>query len=874
MKYILVSKTWKRESEIIPTNMKVIKDIVYKLIDLNFKAFINIEDDIYEPIKLSRSYYGSGSVDSINNEILNKICFYLSIYKNSNIYLKKGETSTGNSYVYELKLKNNKLNGMEIKLLSLYIQGFNKKMIMGFQFNDTWKKCYLNYDKKKLLQPKNTDIKLYTYQANTVYWMQEIENNKIDFSMNASVDISDMSDTKDKKLFFDPVNVKITKKELLQKINYRGAILGDDMGSGKTICCASIIQSNQSKVNTFTRIEKRIYTKATLVIVPGHLAKQWEFELKKFNKKLKVILYLTRVHHKKYSIKEITETDILIVSTQFLCNKTYYLDIMKRLHRESSEDKWKDKPSDILMGNVFRSLEKEYNTENDYNIGIFNKSKEYLLNSKAPVLNMFYFHRIIADEAHQILSARAGYSVNDETLYLQNTLLNLEADHYWYVSGTPFVENSSLFTILEFLKLGIKDYKQLSSELVAANINSTDIYNHLLKTLFIRHTKESIKDELNIPPVIEENIFLEFTEIEKALYSKEYKGGIISRQMCCHPSINDHDRQAFIDSDNIPNLLETKEKIIKSREKELELFENRLKTLLEKNALVVNQSEYSKKYFLQKKKEFGDKIHSIRYILKIFKDINIEKKDDDGEEEMCPILLEPIIEGVITKCGHKFSKEGLLDGLKATRKRECPLCRTPLGPGDIYEMSSNVKNEDGPKIDEYTYKYGTKMGKLIRMVLEIMIDKKNRIIIFSQWDNLLKLISNTLNEINISNVRCKGNTYQRNSAIMKFKKGLNSKKKNKTAIILLSLENAAAGTNLTEASHIFLVDPIKGSKEHVKATEDQCIGRACRIGQENQVKIYRLIIKDTIEEEIFKECYETNDITDELSDEVLDEILN
>ena len=340
-----------------------------------------------------------------------------------------------------------------------------------------------------------------------------------------------------------------------------------------------------------------------------------------------------------------------------------------------------------------------------------------------------------------------------------------------------------------------------------------------------------------------------------------------------HPSINDHDRQAFLDSDNIPNLLETKEKIIISREKELDMYETRLKTLLEKNALVVNQSEYSKTYFLSKKKELEDKVHSIKYILKIFKDINIENNDDE-EEEMCPILLEPIIEGVVTKCAHKFSKEGLLEGLKATRKRECPLCRTPLGPGDIFEMSSNVKKEDGPKIDEYTYKYGTKMGKLIRMVLEIMIDKKNRIIIFSQWDNLLKLISNTLNEINISNVRCKGNTYQRNAAIMKFKKGLNSKKKNKTAIILLSLENAAAGTNLTEASHIFLVDPIKGSKEHVKATEDQCIGRACRIGQENQVKIYRLIIKDTIEEEIFKECYETNEITNELSDEVLDEITN
>ena len=44
------------------------------------------------------------------------------------------------------------------------------------------------------------------------------------------------------------------------------------------------------------------------------------------------------------------------------------------------------------------------------------------------------------------------------------------------------------------------------------NINSSDIFNKLLKTLYIRHTKDNIKEQLNIPSVIEENIFLEFTD--------------------------------------------------------------------------------------------------------------------------------------------------------------------------------------------------------------------------------------------------------------------------------------------------------------------------------------------------------------------------
>ena len=884
MKYILINKSWKTDKKIeawmLKKNMRRVNDILYEVNGLKFVIHICLQNEtIYEIVPLRMRFAYSQTVDTLNGEILNKIVFYLAINKNSNLYLMKGSTPTNFNDIYQLKLKNIQLNSSEATLLKMYIHGFNYKTDTAFRFDDLWKNCYLSYDKNKMLQPVNTNIKLYKYQANTVYWMQEIENNKIDFTMNTSVDISDMIDDKS-NIYFNPINMKLSKTKQLQKFSYKGAILGDEMGSGKTICCASIIVNNPSKVKVFTKIDKKIYTKATLVVVPGHLAKQWEFELKKFNKKLKVILYLSRVHHKKYTIKDILNADVLIVTTQFLTNKDWYLRIMRDLHIRYAEDKWKSKPADILIKYIYSSLNESNDnlnvnekseTTSEYSMyGILNKSKDLLLEIKNPILNIFHFHRIIADEAHQILSSSGSRSVNDDNYYLKNILLSLEADHYWYVSGTPFIENNSLYTICEFLRLGINNYKNLGTELMSANINRDDIYKHLLKTLYIRHTKDSIKDEINIPPVLEENIFLEFTDIEKALYEKSDSKSIIARQMCCHPSINDHDRQAFLDSDNIPNLLETKEKIIKSRENELNSLEDRLIKIIASNDKIVNQNEYSKEMFLKRKKELKDKIHSIKYILKIFRGINVEKNEKE-EEEMCPILLEPIVDGVITKCGHKFSKEGLLDGLKATRKKECPLCRTPLKSNEIYEMTPNTDEKEVKKIDEYTYKYGTKMGKLIRMIIEIKENKNNRIIIFSQWDSLLKLISNTLTEIKISNVRCKGNTYQRNAAIMKFKKGLNSKKKNKTGIILLSLENAAAGTNLTEATHIFLVDPIKGSKEHVKATEDQAIGRAHRIGQENQVKIYRLIIKNTIEEQIFNECYKNT--PEELSTELVESIL-
>jgi len=64
---------------------------------------------------------------------------------------------------------------------------------------------------------------------------------------------------------------------------------------------------------------------------------------------------------------------------------------------------------------------------------------------------------------------------------------------------------------------------------------------------------------------------------------------------------------------------------------------------------------------------------------------------------------------------------------------------------------------------------------------------------------------------------------------------------------------------LTEATHIFLLDPINGSQEKVKATEDQAIGRAHRLGQKKQVRVFRMIIKDTIEEDIYNDSYVKSD---------------
>lgn len=66
-------------------------------------------------------------------------------------------------------------------------------------------------------------------------------------------------------------------------------------------------------------------------------------------------------------------------------------------------------------------------------------------------------------------------------------------------------------------------------------------------------------------------------------------------------------------------------------------------------------------------------------------------------------------------------------------------------------------------------------------------------------------------------------------------------------ILLISLRAGGVGLNLTSANTVFMMDPWWN-----EAVENQAINRAFRIGQKRKVTVYRLIIKDSIEEKILK----------------------
>jgi SNF2 family DNA or RNA helicase len=161
------------------------------------------------------------------------------------------------------------------------------------------------------------------------------------------------------------------------------------------------------------------------------------------------------------------------------------------------------------------------------------------------------------------------------------------------------------------------------------------------------------------------------------------------------------------------------------------------------------------------------------------------------------------------------------------------------------DSNQQIANENWRS--ECISKYGTKMATLIEYLQSIFADVEtnNRAIVFSQYDNMLKLIGRTLDEYGIKNVYCRGNVHVLNKNIDAFKRD------NSIRVIMLSSEHSNSGSNLTEASHIILVDVLNMDAEQTKAVESQAIGRAVRLGQNKPVKVVRLITRGTVEDEYY-----------------------
>ena len=176
-----------------------------------------------------------------------------------------------------------------------------------------------------------------------------------------------------------------------EKSQWKGGLLGDEMGMGKTIQAVSLIMSDYPAKDP------------TLVIVPPVALMQWQSEITAYtNGKLKVLVYhATNPKVKTMKVKELKSYDVIMISYASL----------ESMHRKESKG-WKR--DDGLV-------------------------KE---NSR---IHAIKYHRLILDEAHSIKSRTSSSA---------KACFALKADYKWCLSGTP-VQNriGEFFSLLRFLEV-------------------------------------------------------------------------------------------------------------------------------------------------------------------------------------------------------------------------------------------------------------------------------------------------------------------------------------------------------------------------------------------------------------------------------------
>jgi superfamily II DNA or RNA helicase len=129
--------------------------------------------------------------------------------------------------------------------------------------------------------------------------------------------------------------------------------------------------------------------------------------------------------------------------------------------------------------------------------------------------------------------------------------------------------------------------------------------------------------------------------------------------------------------------------------------------------------------------------------------------------------------------------------------------------------------------------------ELMQELLLESIDSGHRLLFFSQFTSLLKIVRTWLDEQAIKYEYLDGSTTDRMDRVMNFNNSPD------IPVFLLSLKAGGSGLNLTAADRVIIYDPWWNPAVEMQATD-----RTHRIGQDKKVCSMKLVVKDSVEEKM------------------------
>lgn len=252
----------------------------------------------------------------------------------------------------------------------------------------------------------------------------------------------------------------------------------------------------------------------------------------------------------------------------------------------------------------------------------------------------------------------------------------------------------------------------------------------------------------------------------------------------------------------------------------------------------------------------GQDINSLQRLQEALNPFLLRRMKEDVESSIPP-LTETIIDieltsvqKIVYKTLYEKNKgtlqKGLgIAGISIMNNLEMQLRKCCNHPFTLPDIAENL-TKDCHSNEAYFDKLVSTSGKMI--FLDKALDKFGRegkkVLVFSQFTEVLRLIEEFLSFKGVRFFKIDGSTKakERQNSIDKF-----NHNHAEFEVFLLSTKAGGVGINLTSASVVIIFDSDWNPQNDIQA-----IARAHRIGQTNEVKVFRLISKKTYESEMFE----------------------
>uniref|UniRef100_V5GLJ2 Uncharacterized protein n=2 Tax=Kalmanozyma brasiliensis (strain GHG001) TaxID=1365824 RepID=V5GLJ2_KALBG len=673
-----------------------------------------------------------------------------------------------------------------------------------------------------------------------------------------------------------------------EKGTAKGGILADDMGLGKTVQTLALIVSNRpghdmstidldvpSEAEASKRGKKkanaqqngadptnskapeelprrRMASKTTLIVAPLAVIKQWEREVSdKTDAGLKVYLYHGPSRAKKAS--HFNKFDIVITTYTTIASE--YGNFLSKLEADAkgthpvtatSKSKSKSKGKSKTAASSSRSNHRSTQADSDADsvsdsaaveidsqdsddsfAGPSPSAKAIKKVMPTPLFESVWL-RIVLDEAQNIKNHKAKCSRGC-------FLLASSAVSRWCLTGTPLQNDAyEMYSLIHFLRVPPFDEFQHFKEKIGEPLKSLNQNRvnwgmkrlcFVLQTIMLRRTKEAKLDNgdriINLPERNLELLELEFESPQE----KDF-----------YVNLQERIRQAFEKEEEKQRATGKKGNMIASLVLLLRLRQACSHPSMVTGSLGTDAAAIGSAATASESAPSSQRSAA-----------NSRAADDDDDDDGLAAMLSGL--SVRTRCCDQCNVEFPANELMPAEDdyNQADDLMAAVNPnlaqrhlcGECIALVNNTPQ------DLFSSAFGsTKIRKMLSLLSAIRIaDKTEKTIVFSQFTSFLNIVEPHLDRHEFRYVRYDGSMkpQEREMALERIRKDP------AITVILISFKAGSTGLNLTSCSKVILMDLWWNPQ-----IEEQAFDRAHRLGQTRDVTIYKLSIKDTVEERILE----------------------